>query len=79
MSQKPVTVHDVPVVTLCSGRFGEMPFEEEYGKTFRIELSDLSNCTAEGSNCDGGYSLNVSKMSIGISENMGEYTCRENC
>ena len=69
MSQKPVTVHDVPTVTLCSDRFGEMPFEGEYGKTFRIELSDLSDC---GSTCYGGYSLNVSKISFGISASKGE-------
>ena len=72
MSQKPVTVHDVPTVTLCSDRFGEMPFEREYGKTFRIQFSDLSDCVAKGSNCDDGYSLNVSKISFGISASNGE-------
>ena len=78
MSQKPVTVHDVPTITLCSDLFGEMPFEGEYGKTLRIELSDLSERgTIVGSNFDGGFSLNVSKISFGISANKGEYTCRK--
>ena len=72
VSEEPITMHDVPTVTLCSDQFQEMPFEGEYGKTFRIQLSDLSDYKAKGANCDGGFSLNVSKISFGISASKGE-------
>ena len=75
VSQEPITMHDVPTVTLCSDQFREMPLEGEYGKTFRIQLLYIPDpdCVA----CDDVYGLNVSKISIGISANKGEYTCEK--
>ena len=77
MSQKPITVHDLPTVILCSSRFGEIPLK--YGKSFRIQVSDRSDCVWDPTEptCDGGFNLKVTKMSIGISTTKGEYTCRK--
>ena len=43
IAQDLITMHDIPRVTLCSGRYNESVFVGEYGESFMIHVTDYLN------------------------------------